>query len=73
MWNTLGMSGWWISRNEKHNNLEFIIDNKKIYFNDMRNFGTFTFCNVSNLDKKLKFFLVHNGNVEEILIKLKDL
>jgi len=53
MWNTLGMSGWWISKNEKHNNLEFIIDKKKLYFNDMRNFGTFTFCNVSNLDKKL--------------------
>ena len=54
MWNTLGMSGWWIKDDEKHSNFEFIYDNnKKIYFNDMRNFGTFTFCNKSNLEKKL--------------------
>ena len=54
MWNTLGMSGWWIKKQEKHNNLEFIYDNnKKIYFNDMRNFGTFKFCHASNLEKKL--------------------
>ena len=53
MWNTLGMSGWWINKDEKHSNLEFKYDDKVIYFNDMRNFGTFTFCNKSNLDKKL--------------------
>tara|TARA_A100001015_G_C14800676_1_gene636799 strand:- start:120 stop:716 length:597 start_codon:yes stop_codon:yes gene_type:complete len=53
MWNTLGMSGWWINNDEKHSNLEFIYDDKVIYFNDVRNFGTFTFCNKNNLDKKL--------------------
>jgi formamidopyrimidine-DNA glycosylase len=54
MWNTLGMSGWWIKKKEKHNNLEFIYDNnKKIYYNDMRNFGTFKFCHKDNLEKKL--------------------
>jgi DNA-formamidopyrimidine glycosylase len=53
IWNTLGMSGWWINKDEKHSNLEFKYDDKVIYFNDMRNFGTFTFCNKSNLKKKL--------------------
>ena len=54
MWNTLGMSGWWIKEKEKHNNVEFIFKNKKkIYFNDMRNFGTLIFCSVNNLQKKL--------------------
>jgi formamidopyrimidine-DNA glycosylase len=44
MFNTLGMTGWWEyeetpHNNVKHNNVKFIINDKVIYFNDMRNFG----------------------------------
>jgi DNA-formamidopyrimidine glycosylase len=53
LWNTLGMSGWWIKEKENHNNLEFVFNNAKIYFNDMRNFGTIKFCKVDKLQKKL--------------------
>ena len=54
MWNTLGMSGWWIKKDEKHSNFKFTFNDSVWYFKDMRNFGTFTFCNKSNLEKKLK-------------------
>ncbi len=57
LWNTLGMSGWWnTSPKKKHNNLSFILDDGKVFFNDMRNFGTFIFCHKSNLETKLKKF-----------------
>lgn len=53
LWNTLGMSGWWHRKDEKHNNVEFLFGEKKMYFNDMRNFGTIIICNVDKLEKKL--------------------
>lgn len=57
MWNTLGMSGWWnYLDGEKHNNLTFKIDNENLYFNDVRNFGTFIFCDKKSLEKKLEKF-----------------
>lgn len=52
LFNTLGMSGRWTSKNEKHNNIEFCFSNK-IYFNDYRNFGTFKYQNMEQLNKKL--------------------
>jgi formamidopyrimidine-DNA glycosylase len=53
MFNTLGMSGWWIFDEDKHNNIEFVLNDKSIYFNDFRNFGNITFSNKINLQKKL--------------------
>lgn len=54
LFNTLGMTGWWIYEKEKHSNIEFILNTESIYFNDYRNFGTLSFCNQQNLEKKLK-------------------
>ncbi len=57
MWNTLGMSGWWnFNEGEKHNNLSFEFSNDTVHFNDVRNFGTFIFCDKESLEKKLKKF-----------------
>lgn len=63
LWNTLGMSGWWKTKDEAHNNICFnyktnLTDTKikKIYFNDMRNFGTFIFDTKNNLEKKIGKF-----------------
>jgi len=57
LWNTLGMSGWWnVDGDEKHNNLSFYFKKETVYFNDVRNFGTFIFCDKSNLEKKLSKF-----------------
>lgn len=53
MFNTLGMTGWWVYDEEEHNNIKFIIDNQTIYFNDMRNFGNIIVANKEKLIKKL--------------------
>jgi len=53
MFNTLGMTGWWVYDNNIHNNIKFIIDNQTIYFNDMRNFGNIIVANKEKLIKKL--------------------
>jgi formamidopyrimidine-DNA glycosylase len=53
LFNTLGMSGWWVFDEMPHNNIKFIIDNINIYFNDPRNFGTFIISNQINLNKKI--------------------
>jgi DNA-formamidopyrimidine glycosylase len=55
IWNTLGMSGGWKSKQEKHGHISFICDKLTIFFDDYRNFGTFKFINDQKLlDKKLK-------------------
>lgn len=61
MFNTLGMSGWWIYNyyhdpNDKHNNVELQLpgDNNSVYFNDFRNFGNISFETKDKLEKKLK-------------------
>ena len=56
IFNTLGLTGnWTINDDLKHNNLLFSINDIKIYYNDMRNFGTFKFINDKKiLEKKLK-------------------
>ena len=43
LWNTLGMTGQWTKIKHKHSHIEFVFKNKKIYFTDMRNFGTIRF------------------------------
>jgi DNA-formamidopyrimidine glycosylase len=57
LFNTLGMSGWWVFDEMPHNNIKFVIDstinNITIYFNDPRNFGTINISNFINLNKKL--------------------
>jgi hypothetical protein len=30
------MTGYWITEKEKHNNIELIINNKRLFFNDYR-------------------------------------
>lgn len=55
MFNTLGMSGGWKVKKEKHSHYEFVFDKITVYFTDMRNFGTLKFISKKNLlDKKLK-------------------
>lgn len=56
IWNTLGLTGSWTMTPMEHNRLIFKFENNKnIYFNDIRNFGTLKFSNDQNaLDKKLK-------------------
>jgi formamidopyrimidine-DNA glycosylase len=56
MWNTLGMTGGWKLEKDKHSHYEFILDNdKSLWFNDIRNFGTLKFCNsLEEFEKKLK-------------------
>ena len=58
MFNTLGMSGLWTTIDDKHSHIMFSYkkDGKKrnIYFNDVRNFGTFKITDKIELGKKLK-------------------
>jgi DNA-formamidopyrimidine glycosylase len=56
MFNTLGMTGWWVyhsDNNDIHNNVKFVIGNDTLYFNDMRNFGNIIVANKEKLIKKL--------------------
>ena len=51
------MSGWWnFNDGEKHNNLSFFLNNETVHFNDVRNFGTFIFCDKESLEKKITKF-----------------
>ena len=55
MLNTLGMSGCWTRTKVKHCDVEFVFDkDKKIFFKDMRHFGTLKFIKKCDLAKKLK-------------------
>lgn len=55
IWNTFGMTGTWTTYQDRHSRIEFVFSrNKRLYFNDMRNFGTVKFdSNRQNLDNKL--------------------
>lgn len=57
LWNTLGMSGQWLSGNkiDKHCHIEFELENGNyIYFRDVRRFGTIKIVNSKlEMDKKL--------------------
>jgi DNA-formamidopyrimidine glycosylase len=56
MFNTLGMTGWWVYHSDIHdihNNVKFVIDSDTLYFNDMRNFGNIIVANKEKLIKKL--------------------
>lgn len=49
IWNTLGMTGGWSEKREKHSRVEFVLEDGSVFFNDQRNFGTIKFVNDSNL------------------------
>lgn len=53
IWNTLGMTGYWSHKPGKH--VRAVVHSKgEMYYNDMRNFGTFKFSlSQDDLDKKL--------------------
>ena len=53
--NTLGMTGSWSREKLKHSRIEFnFYENDSLYFNDIRNFGTFQVKTRFDLEKKLK-------------------
>tara|TARA_B000000557_G_C20805415_1_gene457472 strand:+ start:893 stop:1882 length:990 start_codon:yes stop_codon:yes gene_type:complete len=55
VFNTLGMTGSWSREKSKHSRIEFnFYENDTLYFNDIRNFGTFQVKNRDDLNKKLK-------------------
>lgn len=56
LFSTLGMSGAWSNKQTKHSRFAFDLeDENKLYFNDIRNFGTLKFVHdKKDLDKKLK-------------------
>lgn len=62
LWNTLGMSGWWQTKEEIHNHISIDYSktpkgkSDKIYFNDQRNFGTFIFDTKKKLKEKIGKF-----------------
>jgi DNA-formamidopyrimidine glycosylase len=80
MFNTLGMSGCWTYNKLKHSHvlIEYSLqgsegydDNKKIYFTDVRRFGTIIFTNDTKIyEKKLKS--IANGFLGNYKITLKE-
>ena len=55
LWSTLGMTGYWNSEGGKYARIRLDFgDGSKVYFNDMRNFGTFKYVKTyEELEKKL--------------------
>ena len=55
VFNTLGMTGSWNKTKTKHSRIELVfVDDSRLYFNDIRNFGTFQLKTLQDLQKKLK-------------------
>ncbi len=64
LWNTLGMGGWWTTKDVNHNNISLSYSKtqklnkndkiKKINFTDTRNFGTIIFDTKKFLEKKIE-------------------
>ena len=55
--NTLGMTGMWSNNSSKHSRIKFEFEGESVplYYNDVRNFGTFKIAlRKKDLDKKLK-------------------
>ena len=79
LWNTLGLSGTYTMDEIPHNNIGLIYEKnnktKTIYFNDIRNFGTFIVDTKEKLQEKLKTFgptildIVDNTDIFLKLIK----
>lgn len=43
IWSTLGMTGQWSKTPSKHTRVEFSVSDEKVFYNDVRNFGTLKF------------------------------
>lgn len=43
VWSTLGMTGQWARDSSSHTRVEFLVSGEKIFYNDIRNFGTLKF------------------------------
>lgn len=55
LWSSLGMSGFWTSKELKHNHFVFITDiGERIYYNDARRFGNLLFVKREELIQKLE-------------------
>ena len=55
IFNTLGMTGSWSRKNKQHSRIQInFVEDDFVYFNDIRNFGTFQVKDKSDLVKKLK-------------------
>lgn len=55
VFNTLGMTGSWSRKKTNHARIEInFYENDTVYFNDIRNFGTFQIKSQKDLTKKLK-------------------
>lgn len=55
LWSSLGMSGFWTSKELKHNHFVFITDTgERIYYNDARRFGNLLFVKREELVEKLE-------------------
>lgn len=55
IWNTFGLSGSWSFEKDTGVRAEFVFKDRKVYYYDQRNFGTFKFSSSKNeLNKKLK-------------------
>lgn len=75
---TLGMTGGFGNKN-KHSGIEFSFNEEKIYFNDIRHFGTFKVANRNDLNKKLNSlgwdplqYPVIPKNIYQKIFKKKD-
>ena len=73
---TLGMTGEWSNRITKHTRMKFEFDNdsQPLYFNDVRNFGTFKIILTErDLNKKLKSLGpdILNSHVDAELFKVR--
>jgi len=77
LFNTLGMSGNWQTKDAKHNNISLIFKDLKstLYFNDYRNFGTFMYQTKEDLNKKLNCLgpdiIIESKNINEFKNRLE--
>jgi formamidopyrimidine-DNA glycosylase len=76
IWNTLGLSGWWVDEKEKHSRVEFITDVDSYWYIDQRNFGTFKIVfTKEELTKKLNSLgldlLNHKVSFGEFLSRMR--
>jgi len=53
-WNTLGMSGGWRFEPNKHSHVEFVLNDRSVWFTDIRNFGTLKFTKDSIATERKK-------------------
>ena len=74
VWNTLGMTGTWSNQKSKHSRIKFTLNDSVVFYNDMRNFGTFKFVKGKfELIKKLNSLgpdMLSNPPTDEVFIDI---